>query len=366
MKRFIRVIRRYVGLLIAAGAALGVMSCSGPVRSQARDYCAILPDSIGLYAGNPVTQMGYQIGTVNKMTPSASSVRVDFSVDNNRALPGDVKAIIRSTSILADRALELAGNYESGPKLEPDQCIPLDRAVTPKSLSQVIGSANEFVNGINPQNSENIGDTLKLLDEAIQDNGVGVNQILTVTSRLVDSPDQPVSNLQSIVVNMASLTETMVDLRDPMKQILNDAAASTHFLPPALTGGSWVVGRPTRDLIQLVADLETHAGDETQLTLDAVSDVVRINSPHAHGWVSALGGILKPLPWWINGAANHVNNRGFSLSYRPPLYRIRTPNGAVICNVMNFSNPGSCANVAGQPYFVDINLLQYVFTEASR
>ncbi|MDT5194515.1 MAG: phospholipid/cholesterol/gamma-HCH transport system substrate-binding protein, partial [Mycobacterium sp.] len=36
------------------------------------------------------------------------------------------------------------------------------------------------------------------------------------------------------------------------------------------------------------------------------------------------------------------------------------------CNVMNFSMPGSCANVAGQPYGVDINLLQYVFLNASQ
>ena len=55
----------------------------------------------------------------------------------------------RSTSILADRALELVGNYESGPKLTPGECIPLARSVTPKSLSEVIGSATNFVNSIN-------------------------------------------------------------------------------------------------------------------------------------------------------------------------------------------------------------------------
>jgi phospholipid/cholesterol/gamma-HCH transport system substrate-binding protein len=33
---------------------------------------------------------------------------------------------------------------------------------------------------------------------------------------------------------------------------------------------------------------------------------------------------------------------------------------------MNCSMAGSCANVAGQPYAVDVNLLQYVFTEANK
>ena len=62
-----------------------------------------MPDSVGLYVNNPVTQMGYRIGRVATITPSAHSVRVDFTADRQRSLPTDVKAVIRSTSILADR-----------------------------------------------------------------------------------------------------------------------------------------------------------------------------------------------------------------------------------------------------------------------
>lgn len=110
----------------------------------------------------------------------------------------------------------------------------------------------------------------------------------------------------------------------------------------------------------MLSDLEVHAGHELQLTLDSVADAMRIMTPHARG----LASLLDPLPWWINGAANHVNNREFVMSFRPPLYRIRTPNGPAVCHFMNMSMPGSCANVAGQPYGVDINLLQYVFLNA--
>ena len=39
-----------------------------------------MPDSVGLYVGNPVTQMGYQIGKVKAITPTARDVRVDFTV----------------------------------------------------------------------------------------------------------------------------------------------------------------------------------------------------------------------------------------------------------------------------------------------
>ena len=112
----------------------------------------------------------------------------------------------------------------------------------------------------------------------------------------------------------------------------------------------------------MVSDLEIHAGDELQLTLDTVSDAMRVFTPHARG----LASLLDPVPRWINTIDNHFNNRRFTLFYRPPLYRIRTPDGVAMCNVMNFSMPGSCANVAGQPYAVDMNLLQYVFMNASK
>jgi phospholipid/cholesterol/gamma-HCH transport system substrate-binding protein len=357
----LRRVRTTVGLLAAGAVMIASTSCGGSSESHATGYCANLPDSIGLYVGNPITQMGYQIGTVNSITPGDSSVRVDFSVTDARTLPQDAKAVIRSTSILADRALELVGNYKSGPKLTRGECIPLSRSVTPKSLSEVIGSANTFINGINPQKSTNIQAALTQIDQAAHGNGVGINQILTTSSRLLDNPDQPISDIGSIVGNLSTLTNTLVDLRDPLKEILNDSVTTTPYLHDAVVG-SQNLAEPLPPIITLVSDLEIHAGDELQLTLDTVSDAMRVFTPHARGLASLLGGV----PFLINTAANHFNNKQFNLFYRPPLYRIRTPDGVAVCNIMNFSMPGSCANVAGQPYAVDVNLLQYVFMNANK
>jgi ABC-type transporter Mla subunit MlaD len=233
--------------------------------------------------------------------------------------------------------------------------------MTPKSLSEIIGSANTFINAINPKTSSNIGDVIAQLDQAAHGNGPGVNRILTASSSLLDSPDGAISDMTSIVSNLNSLTDTLVAVRDPLKQILNDGAATTPDLVSAVNGARNMT-KPLPAVITAISDLEEHAGDEIQLTLDTVSDVTRILSPHARG----LASLLDPLPWWINGAANHFNNRDFIMSFRPPLYRVRSPNGPLICHFMNADMPGSCANVAGQPYGVDISLLQYVFLEASR
>ena len=82
--------------------------------SQAAEFCAIMSDSVGLYVGNPVTQMGYKIGTVDNINARDTSVEVRFKISEHRPIPVDVKAVIRSTSILADRSLELGGKLRLG------------------------------------------------------------------------------------------------------------------------------------------------------------------------------------------------------------------------------------------------------------
>lgn len=356
-----RILRLVVIAMTAAATAVSSGSCAPPPQAQRADYCAIMPDSVGLYVGNPVTQMGYPIGKVTTITPGALDVRVDFTVTQPRRLPHDVKAIIRSPSILADRSLELVGNYEAGPQLPTGGCVPLTRSSTPKSLSEVIGSSTTFLNSVNPNGSTNIGDVVRGLDRAAHDQGAGVNQLLTTTSAVLDSPDQAINDIGSIITNLGKLTSVLVDLRGPLKEILNDAVKTLPSIDEASEGGRRIV-EGVIWVTPLVEDLEVNLGQEIQYTLDTTGFAVRKLSAHA----PRLANLLNPVPWWINTVANHYNNRAFyPIRYRPPLYRIHTPDGVALCNIMNDRMAGSCANVQGQPYAVDVALLQYVLNQAA-
>ena len=354
---------RSVAVASLAIAAMLLCGLSAPFSTkQAAQYCAIMPDSVGLYVNNPVTQMGYEIGKVSSVTPSALSVRVDFTVDEQRALPANVKAVIRSTSILADRSLELVGNYDAGPKLSAGGCIPLDRSLTPKSLSQVIGASTNFVNSISPEGSTNIAGVLQGADEALRNQGPGANRLLTTTASVLDSPDQAIGDLGSITTNLSQLTTTLADLEPTLKGVFSDA----DYIAPDIAATTWNASMAFEGIVPiltLAADLETQLGPQIQQLLDAVSVVIRKLTPRAPFYAS----ILNAAPRYINGIANIVNNHQFgTLRYRPPLYRLRTPDGVLQCNIMNASVPGSCANIQGTPYAVDVALLQYVLTQASK
>ncbi|ABK64453.1 MlaD family protein [Mycobacterium avium] len=343
-------------------------SCTPGSRAGASSFCAIMPDTVGLYVGNPVTQMGYPIGKVTSISSGARHVRVEFSVTEPRTLPQNVKAVIRSPSILADRSLELVGNYASGARLEPGGCIPLGRSVSPKSLSEIIGSADTFLKSINPDGSTNIGDSVRGFDQLAHNNGARAGQLVTRTSALLDSPDQAIGDIGSIVQNLAELTTALKDMRDPMKEILQDGVSTTPDIAQALDGTARLAGKSEignlGPLIEAVGVTERRLGDETQLTLDTVSDVVRKLSPHAN----TLASLFDAVPSWINVFANHYNAHQFNffnIAYRPPMYRVQTKNGLALCGFMNSRVPGSCADVNGEPYAVDISLLQYVLMQAS-
>lgn len=353
-----------LGTVIASASA-----CGAQATASAPTHCALMPDAIGLYVGNPVTQMGYEIGKVTAIAPKGTAVRVDFTLTTDRQLPEDVRAVIRSPSIVADRAVELVGNYSGGPELAAGACVQLDRSFSPKTISQVIGSADEFLDAISADGSTNIAETISGIDRLAQNNGTGAAALLRSSSALLDSPDQAIGDLGSITRNLAEITTTLTDLRDPIKQILLDAQQTTPDLAVALDGGARMGGFHEMSnfgpLSEVVAVLETRMGDETQITLDTLSALIRKTTPHAN----AISDLFTPVPWWINTFANHFNNRQFhtfNIAYRPPMFRVPTHDGLAMCGFMNASTPGSCADINGVPYAVDVALLQYALTEAAR
>ena len=353
--------RRVLPVSLAVAAVLGGASCSSSTKSDAAHYCATMPDSVGLYVGNPVTHLGYPIGEVASITPSAQSVRVDFTVKDGQTIPADAKAVTRSTSILADRALELVGDYEKTDHLSPGSCIPLDRSMTPKTLSEVIGSSTSFLNSINPAGSSNVGDLVKGIDEAARNQGPNVNTLLTTTSSVVDSPDQAISDMASITRNLGQLTGTLNDLNPVTKQVFDNLASPVG----AELRDSFIAADDSFEgiinVIGAAQGIEKELGPQIQQLLDAVSVVLRKASPRAPFYAS----LLNVTPRVINGLINLANNHDFTLHYRPPTYRLRAPDGVLQCNIMNASMPGSCANVKGTPYAVDVALLQYVLTQAA-
>ena len=211
-------------------------------------YCANMVDAIGLYVGNPVTQMGYRIGTVTDITPMGPYARVVFDVDSDRTLPASVKAVTRSKSLLADRSLELVGNFTDGPTLEPDACVDTANTYTPKTISEIAGSSADFLESLTSSGDTSVQDSIDGLDQAMSGTQEAAHSMMTQAAAAAASPEQLTADIGSSIMNMAPLTEDALrnwgrirSILDQMPEISGEATDLFAQVAKFDRGVGWLV-----------------------------------------------------------------------------------------------------------------------------
>ncbi|MBH0776707.1 MlaD family protein [Nocardia bovistercoris] len=292
--------RRYGRMLRAGAAGTAALAVtvagywvSGDITPDHRaGYCAELPDAAGLYAGNPVTQMGYRVGEIERVEPKGERVLVSFVLDGGRRYPLDVKAVTRSKSLLADRSLELVGNYDTGPELVAGQCIPLAHSFTPKSIAEIAGSAADFIDALAPEDSEGLRAAVIGLDDALRGNGDNARAMLLHASAAASDPDRLVADIGASIENMAPLTEDALrhwaTIRSIMDQLPTVAAVGIDLWPSVEQ-----VARGVGWLTAVLYDIQRNYGAEIwPFAKGTVADVVHLAATRS----GDLAELLDTLP----------------------------------------------------------------------
>ncbi|NMO03745.1 MCE family protein [Gordonia sp. TBRC 11910] len=247
-------------------------------------YCADLADAIGLYTGNPVTQMGMPVGKVTGVQAEGASVRVSFELNSGRAYPADVRAVTRSKSLLADRSLELVGNYTQGATLQRGQCISRDHTFTPKSISEIAGSASDFIKAMTDAGSTDVRDTVAGLDKALEGTSPDAANMFRHASNAALNPDQVIADIGSSIRDMAPLTTEALARWGTIDGLLAKAPKaasqgaelfSKDWVPDFCKGIGW--------LVSVLWDVQTNYGDSIlwPLAKGPVRDIIELAATHA-------------------------------------------------------------------------------------
>ncbi|MGW0021466.1 MlaD family protein [Rhodococcus sp. NPDC003382] len=318
------------------------MTSAQPLRRAAdtATYCAEMPDAVGLYPGNPVTQMGFPIGKVDSVEQRATHVEVRFTVDNGRVFPADVKAVTRSKSILADRSLELVGNYESGPQLAPETCIDRDNGYTPKTISEVVGSAADFIEALAPEaGDETIEAAISGLNEALRGQGENTRQMMIHAANAMENPDGFLADIGSSISNMAPLTEDALvhwpNLKGLFDTLPRVAEGSLGLWPGAV---DVCVGLAS--VVALLYDIQTTYGEEIWPFVHgrAVEAIKR-----AAQQSGSIGDLVSTIPSMSNAVSSQTRAAGaLSVEYMPPQITLSDDEAARLCEVLESVSPGSC------------------------
>ncbi|MCS4256010.1 virulence factor Mce-like protein [Rhodococcus erythropolis] len=332
-----------LAVALAAVTTIGVAGIAfGRTTSRAAEatYCAEMPDTIGLYSGNPVTQMGFEIGRIESVQNMGSHVEVSFSVTTDRFLPATVEAVTRSKSILADRSLELVGNYTSGPTLEPGNCIALENSHTPKSISEVVSSAADFIKTLAPPGQEQtIATAVRGVDEALRGQGNSARTMIEHAAAAVSDPDKLIADIGSSIANMAPLSEAaladwaaITSLVEHLPQVTQAGIELWPGVVDVCQGIAW--------LVRTLEDVQTnYAKDIWPFMHGQATEAIAM----AAGRTTEINALMNTLPS-VKGLVTHQANtsNGVNVQYTPPTVAVSDE----ACELLNGVSPGSCQRTA--------------------
>ena len=215
-----------IALLVGAGLLL---VRDGDNKTVVADF----PRSVSLYEGSDVKILGVAVGTVDKVTPMGTKVRVEISYASKYKLPADVGAAVISPSIVGDRYVQLTPVYRGGAVLPDKAELGLDRTETPLELDEIFGSINELTKALGPDGANKPDETgtgalTRLLDSTARNfggQGVQFNQTLQNLGKLTKTLANNKDELFGTVAEVETFTKALADNDDTVRKF-NDSLAS--------------------------------------------------------------------------------------------------------------------------------------------
>ncbi|WP_143545422.1 MULTISPECIES: MlaD family protein [unclassified Rhodococcus (in: high G+C Gram-positive bacteria)] len=340
-------------------AAAGTVMFTSAQGEQDSSFCAYFADSIGLYVGNPVTQMGYDIGSVHSIDPQGDRVRIDFDIDTNRSFPADVKAVIRSKSLLADRSLELVGNYGSGPELPHDECIALTDTATPKSLSEITGSASDFLQAVSSDDTESVATAVEGLDDALKGQGENIDELFANAEGAMTNPDRAVADVGTIVTDLAPFTTTTLDNWDTAKQLLAVLPEDLEVGASGLWDGVTKFIGGLSPVLADILDIQVNYGEDINGILGDASTALRLASTRS----ADVSELFSVIPVTSQLVSEQLDGSP-ALHAAPPQIAVNAPDPQLLCTALNTVAPTTCTPTADGVLLRDLGVLDGVLAGA--
>lgn len=324
-------------VLIAVLAVAGYLLWFDPMKKTV-SYCAIMPDAVGLYAGNKVTMRGIPVGTVDSVDADGTKVKVKFTVDAKYPVYADPAATTVSDSIVADRNLAVLNSGKNLAHWDSAQCIT--KTLTPKSITETLTALADLSAQLQQaQAPDALAHGLAGLDTATQGAGTQINEIVKKLGSALSQPDADIGHLAGIFDAFASVGQKVEDHWGDLRSMLLRLGPALNNATNELIGPGAKLVDNLGELLPMLNDLVTIAGDPIMKALDDTLPLVRLLRAN----VGSLSEIMLKLPVLTNAAQNIANN---GVGYGSPRAALPAPQAEQVCAALNAATPGSCTDAA--------------------
>lgn len=345
-------------VVVAALAIAGYFIAFDPMK-KTESYCAIMPDSIGLYAGNQVTMRGITVGTVTSVANQGKTVRVDFDVDADYPVYADASATTVSDTVVADRNLAVLSSGKNTAHWDRGQCIT--KTLTPKSLTETLtalSSLSDQLIGPDPAQPNSLAKGLAALDAATAGTGPQVNELIRKLGSALKSPDADIGHLAGIFDAFASVSQKVNQYWGDLQSMLVRIGpaldqASTELLGPAVQ-----LFDGLRQVLPMLNDITTMLGDPILRALDASVPLIKLLRAN----VGSLRDVVLMTPALTSAFRTVVADGAPGITYAPPRVAIPHENAEQVCAAVNAVAPGKCVGSANG--MVDMQLVPLVLGSA--
>ncbi|MFW0787600.1 MlaD family protein [Gordonia sp. CPCC 206044] len=357
-------------LVVVVVALVAVLLGVRQAQPGAKEYCAAMPDAVGVFDGNAVTRRGVTVGKVTKIESRRGHAVVTFTVDGDERLPADVKAATVAPSIIAVRQLALIGDYHGGAQLPPGQCIDLGSTATPVSISRSLQSvsdlAEEMTLGGGPQQAQRVLGSMSSLDRELAGTGPLLNAMI---KQLAKAPHTPMVgglvDTARVIDNVSSLTTGLAGNWKLLQDFITTAAplAGTMAVGTVDQLASLIKSLP--DVLNVTARLMSRYSHFLWPAVDAVVPVARLVGAGMRNW----GDLLGIVPVFIRAFDMSWDQKslGLRIRYTPPSStRIPAKNPGLTCANINRIVPGQCHVVGPDAIEVDGLRALLLMTGAAR
>ncbi|MET9215136.1 MULTISPECIES: MlaD family protein [unclassified Nocardia] len=316
-----------VAVVVAGAAVLAI----GKPAPATRDYCADMPDSIGLYQGSSVTVLGVPVGEVTDVELVGTIARVRFTVRADRRLPEDVGAVTVSDTLIADRKLALIGDEPAHGGWNPGRCIT--RTLTPKSMSETFDALAQLTDQLNavddPAQRDALGSGIAALDRATDGSGEQINALINSASAALAAPDAAIGHLGALLDAVAELTQRA---RGGWPQVRETVSG----LPQTFNDINVIAFPPIIDLVAALSQVLPQINDVIMMfgspalrALDSAASLADLLKSGV-GSLAELIGMIPAIATGFATALDPATGRP-TLGYAAPKLVLASPDSGQVC-----------------------------------
>ncbi|MFI7665685.1 MlaD family protein [Nocardia sp. NPDC049526] len=348
-------------LVIVVLAAAGYVVLTGADKPM-RSYCAMMPDAAGLYLGSHVTMLGIPVGSVTRIEPSGDGVRVDFRVESDHPLRGDVSAVTLSDTLVADRNLAMLSAPQPAPKWDSGRCIT--RALTPKSMTQTLDALSKLATEMSapddPARQGTVSGGVSALDTAVSGTGPALNELLFTLGDALKSPDAAIGRIGELIDAINTLAAAMKNNWGDLEHMLTRLAGMLDQANNEVIAPFVGIIDALRVLLPWFNDITTKFGRP-------LLNLVRASVPLVR-WVGANVGTLEQLvdmiPTLTDAFRRSVDpgTGQVALAYAAPKVALAQPDADQLCAAINVAVPGRCRSA--EHGLADVDLVSLVLAIA--